>query len=240
MELDAILSVTLADDQARVAQIGNNIANISTPGYKRQGQLSSAFSARFDQYGLSTSQIDVEHTRRSSSTFEARAGAMKATGRDQDVYVETGGYLQMQTPTGIAYSRQAVLRIDVEGRLVNEAGYPVRCSGSDVLLPSKDFSVSESGEVKQGGVVVTTLRTYAPVDTKNIRPVGSGLYVFPGEVEESGHSQFKLGYVEGSNVDTSQEMVELLETTRHFESLQKVTQAYAELHDKAARYLGEF
>jgi flagellar basal body rod protein FlgG len=73
-----------------------------------------------------------------------------------------------------------------------------------------------------------------------MQPLGNGLYRFRSEMRPVDQGIFKVGFVEGSNVDSPREMMQLLETVRHFEAFQKLTQTYDELHEKAARHLGEF
>jgi flagellar basal-body rod protein FlgG len=154
--------------------------------------------------------------------------------------VEGNNLLQITTPSGIAYTHQAALRIDAEGKLVNESGFSVTTSGGNALLTSKEFTITARGEIMQDAKVVARVMTFEPQHDSVMEACGNGLYRFSGEMHQTAQGRFKPGFIEGSNVDTPQEMVSMLETIRHFESMQKITQAYTELHDKAARYLGDF
>jgi flagellar basal-body rod protein FlgG len=240
MELDRLLAVSMGDDQARLSQISDNVANVSTPGYKRQQRVASTFNVEFDR---TLSPHPIVNGERSGQTFNAvsrRAGSVRATGRGQDVYVEGNNLLQITTPSGIAYTHQAALRIDAEGKLVNESGFSVTTSGGNALLTSKEFTITARGEIMQDAKVVARVMTFEPQHDSVMEACGNGLYRFSGEMHQTAQGRFKPGFIEGSNVDTPQEMVSMLETIRHFESMQKITQAYTELHDKAARYLGDF
>lgn len=240
MELDRLLAASMGDDQARIAQISNNLSNVSTPGYKRQQQIASTFNVEFNRVASPELSLHAERARQASGVVSDRAGSLRATGRLQDVYLEGGAFLQVSAPGGAAYTRQAALRIDAEGRLVNASGFVVHVAGSGALLPSKEFTVTARGDIMQSGQAVARLMTFEPQNPRAMDAAGDGLYRFAGEVRQTDAGRFKAGFLEGSNVDTPQEMVTMLETMRHFESMQKITQAYAELHDKAARYLGEF
>jgi flagellar basal-body rod protein FlgG len=239
MDINKLLAAGMHDDELRLSQISNNVANLSTPGYKRQSALHPAFNVQFEDSLTRPSSLQAS-IGIARSFLDTKSGTMRVTGNARDLCVDGDGYIEVSGLDGISYVRQANLRIDSQGRLVNQNGLPVHANSGEINLPASPFSLNEKGEILQDGEVVARLKLMAPVNALSMVATGDGTYRFAGEMRQVEEGRFKIGFSEGSNVDTSREMTELLETVRHFESLQKMAQAYTELHDKAAHYLGEF
>ena len=241
MRVSEVLSVSMADDMSRLEKIAHNIANISTPGFKRTIHSSPWF-------GEPVSDLAVGRTRNggavalysSKSQTDWTTGAMKTSGNPHDIWLEPGQFIEVATPEGAAFIRQARLRVDSEGRLVDQAERPVRAAGGGLVLMPKEFSVGPGGEIVQDGRVVGQLTVVVASESAVIEPAGNGAFKIHGAIREAYKVSIKTGVSEMSNIDTTTEMTRLLETVRHFEAMQKIELALTEMHDKASHYLGEF
>lgn len=240
MQLSEITAAALSDAQSRLAAISHNLANVKTVGYKGVIHLSPRFDYRVAGTDGMLPTLTGAAAEVAAIAYDNRVGALQATGNVQDVVVEGGGWLVVGTPNGTGYTRHARLRIDAEGRLVNQAGDALQLDGGELRLPPKAFSVRSTGELVQDGQVVGRLSTVEPAPGARLRALGNGTYAIDGEVHAARLSAFKSGFVEASNVDATMEMTRLLETVRHFEAMQKVVLAYGDINEKAARQLGEF
>lgn len=146
------LSVELTGLQAAQTDldtIGNNIANVSTVGFKGSTpNFSDIYGASLlGAAGAGVSPGQGVMTNSLSQLFTE--GAISQTGNPLDVAVNGNGFFQVQTPTGIAYSRDGSLQLNAQGFLTNDAGslvmgYAAPASGSGSAGPLGTIQVSEA------------------------------------------------------------------------------------------------
>lgn len=147
------------------------------------------------------------------------------------------------------YSRQGAFALSVEGLLVDQSGNPVlSVSGSPINLPvdggkltidPKGRIYREEGERK---ILIDTLRIVSVENKEDMKKQGES-YLVPVEGRQLREAEFsgslQQGYLEGSNVETVYEMVEMIETLRRFEADQKVIRSYDDIMNKAANEIGK-
>ncbi|MEJ7805929.1 MAG: flagellar hook-basal body protein [Telluria sp.] len=243
MDIMAIASIGMQGDLARMESISQNTANALTPGYKRQVTLNPAFSVELataqNARGL---QIKPQSAPPVSLSLDSATGSMRPTGNAQDVAIEGAAFFEVVTPTGPAYTKLGNLRADVQGRLVTGQDVPVMGAGGEIRVTNSPFSVAPNGEITQAGRIVGKLKMVTFEQPQLLTPAGAGLYhganAQPQDVRTG--VSLRIGFLEGSNVSTPQEMVRLTETMRHFEALQKLVQGYDDTLEKTIRKLGEF
>lgn len=242
-----VAAIAMQNDQARMDTISQNIANVLTPGYKKQLAVNATFLQQMNNVaasGATTSQISAPATLAAPPmmSIDATAGAFKHTGSTQDVAIEGDGFFEIATTSGPAYTRQGSFRVDVQGRLVGVHGFPVMGMGGEMVLTNAPFTIATNGDVQQDGRVVGRLKRVRFEKPSALVPGGSGLYLHgaAGAIGAAGSEPLRIGFQEGSNVSSPQEMVRLTETMRHFEALTKIVQGYDESLEKTIRKLGEF
>jgi flagellar basal-body rod protein FlgF len=235
--MDHVLSAVLGSvhaDMARMDRVGMNIANLQTPGYKREVVAALPFAARVDAVTVAV------HT-------DERQGTLKATGQSLDFALSGPGWFEVATPAGPAYTRQGNFRLDAAGRLVTQRGDPVMGTGGEIVLAYPTPSVDGMGRVfeapggaRKTGAPVAQLRIVR-FEPGSVQRIGEGLVLPQGApVAVSGDAaQVRQGFLEGSNVNPMREMVSLLESVRHLETLQKVALAYDEMLGTSIRKLGD-
>jgi flagellar basal body rod protein FlgG len=236
MDLLSIAAVAMRNDQERANAVSQNIANVLTPGYKRVHALAEPFEAQMAAVQSATVAP------RTSMTVDMRAGPLRPTGRNQDIAIEGEGFLEISTPSGPAFTRQGSLRVDPEGRLLSSQGLPVVGTAGEIRLANEAFTVLPNGDIRQGDRIAARLKLSYFDKVGQMVATGNGLFLQGGAVSKVADvpGSFRSGFIEGSNVNSPQEMVRLTETVRHFESMQKMVQGYDESLEKAIRKLGEF
>lgn len=226
-------------DMARMDHIAMNLTNAQTPGYKREVVSVMPFAARIDG-GASPAAVGVQ--------TDHRPGALQATGRVFDLALTGPGWFEVLTPQGPAYTRQGDFRLDARGRLVTQQGLPVMGSGGEIQLVQGTATIDGAGRVFDGAASGKTNATpTAQLRIVQLDPhaalerAGDGLVRTAGDPVQAveGSVEVKQGFLERSNVSHMQEMVRLMETVRHMESLQKVAVSYDELLAGSIRRLGE-
>lgn len=242
MDVLAIARMGMQNDLLRAESVSHNVANVLTPGYKKQIVVAGIFTAQMDA-AMNRAAIDSHrHTAPTSFlSIDASAGTSRYTGNAQDVSIEGANFLEVATPAGSAYTRQGNLRADVQGRLVTGNGMPVIGGGGEIFVTNAPFSVSPNGDVEQEGRVIGRLKLVAFTNPGALVPIGAGVYQRGAAQldERQNGDSLRIGFQESSNVSSPQEMVRLTETVRHFESLQKIVQGYDASLENTIRKLGE-
>lgn len=238
--MDPVLSSVLGSmhaDLARLDRVALNMANAQTPGYKREVVTAQPFSARVE---AAANGVSV-HT-------DQRPGTLKPTGQSLDFALAGPGWFEVATPQGPAYTRHGQFRLDAAGRLVTQQGHPVTGQSGEIRLPNLAPVADAAGRLfdaaagtRAGAPVLAQLRVVQFEAGAAVQKLGDGLVLpqgSPANVAE-GTLQVRQGYLENSNVSHMQEMVRLLETVRHLETLQKVALGYDEMLAASIRKLGE-
>jgi flagellar basal-body rod protein FlgF len=228
-----IAAIGLQHDLDRLKLTSHNVANLSTPGYKRQVAVQMPFADLMS----ATSELQVQ--------TDARTGKLNATGQALDVALPDGRYLLLEADDGSqALSRQGALQIDAQGLLRTLAGHKVMGTRGAISLRADQragLEIDAQGQLRLQGQVLDTLRLVDTKATVALRPLGDGLYVADNSQWEADSAAIgvRSGHLEQSNVVPSQEMVTLLSTTRHAETMVRVFQAADDMQAAAIRRLGE-
>ena len=247
-----VLALTLQAmqaDMSRLDHVAMNLANAQTPGYKREVFASGAFSQALRAQGLGDAgQAPAVPP---AVHLDLRQGTMRTTAEGLDLALSGPGWFEVITEQGPAYTRLGNFRRDARGRLVTAQGLPVAGSGGEIQLPEGPVSIDAAGRIFEAvtgdgklararSEPVAQLKLVAFEEGAAARRLGGGLVAFPGATPraEAG-AEVRQGYLENANVSSMQEMVQLMQTMRHFESMQKVALGYDEMLGSAIRKLGE-
>jgi flagellar basal-body rod protein FlgF len=243
MDVMAIASIGMQADLARMESISQNTANALTPGFKRQVAVTPAFAVEVAAAENSRQlRIRAQPAPPISVSLDAATGAMRPTGNVQDVAIEGSAFFEVVTTTGPAFTKLGNLRADVQGRLVTGQDVPIMGTGGEIRVTNSPFSIAANGDITQDGRVVGRLKMVTFAQPNQLVAAGAGMYLagIAQPQDARGAATLRIGFLEGSNVSTPQEMVRLTETVRHFESLQKLVQGYDDTLEKTIRKLGEF
>jgi len=228
-----IAAIGLQQDLDRLRLTSQNVANLSTPGYKRQVAVQSPFA------DLMTAADELQ------VHMDSRMGKLNATGQALDVALPDGRYLLLESEDGSqALGRQGALQVDAQGLLRTLAGQKVLGAHGVISVRADQragLEIDGQGQLKHEGQVLDALRLVSTKPGTIMRPLGDGLYAADASQwdAESATVGVRSGHLEQSNVIPSQEMVTLMSTTRHAETMVRLFQAADEMQATAIRRLGE-
>lgn len=225
----------------------NNVVNAETSGYKSGQLLSRSFSEMLinrinDPAVLAYNQqvgplgpgihIDEIYT-------DFTQGPLEATDRPQDLALAGDGFFVIQTPDGERYSRDGSFLISPAGYLTTSDGWPVLGQNGRIYV-NDSFLVSEHGLISQDGAYVDRLRLVSFTDPGQLRKEGNNLYLNYGgsALQEAGDTLVKQGYLENSNLDLAQTMVDMIKISRMHEINQRVIRMIDGTLDKAVNEVG--
>lgn len=241
MDVNAIAGVGLQNDLKQMESISQNLANVATPGYKKQMALATSFQVQLAQQ-VSGQPLMLTLPSLGRAVIDAGAGRLRASGGLHDAAIDGVSFFELATPDGPAYTRQGKLRVDVNGGLVGDQDMPLMGGGGPIMLSNSPFTIDAAGDVRQDGRVVSRLKRVRFEQAGQLQPLGQGMYAAGGAriADPASSEPLKLGFLEASNVDSAREMVRLSETVRHFEALTHVVQGYDDTLEKTIRKLGDF
>jgi flagellar basal-body rod protein FlgG len=235
---------SMQNDTQRMDIISQNVVNSATPGYRRALASNAVFAEVLHNSALPVAQHSLGITLPAvTSVLDPSTGSIRATGQPLDLAIDGEGYFELTTPDGPAYTRAGNFHLDESGRLVSQDGFPVSGKAGDIVIDSRTApTILASGDVNDGERTVGQIRLVKFADKHGLLTGPRGLLVpakADAQTEESA-APLQAGYIENSNVVPLNEMVNMLETSRHFESQQKLFQGYDDALSTAIQRLGQF
>jgi flagellar basal-body rod protein FlgG len=235
-----IAKTGLEAQQTQMDVIANNLANVSTNGFKKsRAVFEDLLYQNVRQPGAQSSQqtqlpsgLQIGTGVRTVATERIHTqGNPQASGNSRDIMVNGSGFLNVLLPDGTtAYTRDGALQTDSNGQLVTSEGFVIQPA---ITIPQNALSMTVA---RDGTVSVTLPNSAAPsqigslqlstfVNPAGLESKGENLYV---ETGASGNPQtntpgtngagvFMQGYVETSNVNVAEEMVNMIQTQRAYE-----------------------
>ncbi len=246
----------LDSQQFQLDITSNNLANVSTNGFKRaRAVFEDLLYQTLRQPGASsTAQTQIPAglqvgtgVRPVSSPRVFTQGNLTQTGNSLDVAIQGEGFFQIQLPDGtLAYTRDGAFQKDSQGQVVTANGYPISPA---IVIPSNATSITIGTDgtvsVVQTGsptpVLVGQIQLASFVNTGGLQSMGMNQYLetassgtaTPNTPGTNGVGVINQGYVETSNVNVVEEMVNLITTQRAYEintrALQTADQMLARL-----------
>lgn len=227
------------DQQAAVA---NNLANVSTPGFRAQVNLFRAVPV----VGAETPTRAFALASTPGADF--RAGPLTYTERPLDIAIKGNGWLAVQGADGEeAYTRAGSLQVGPDGQLLTSTGLPVMGDGGPIAVPpgsavtiGADGTITARGpgETAQGLAQVGRLKLVNPPADALARSDDGLFRVRPGVAPLEADQTVRVisGAVEGSNVNPVEAMVDMIANARRFEMQIKMIQG-ADANEQRANQL---
>ncbi len=216
--------------------VANNIANISTTGFRREGVVFAESVQPLDAAGGGVSMA----TARVRFTDEA-GGTMTRTGGRFDLAIDGPGFFMVETPQGNRLTRAGSFTPNGEGDLVSATGFRVLdAGGAPVFIPpdAEDVGIAEDGSVSANGRPVAQIGVFEVENPQLLLREDGVMFRSDAEPLPAEDSRVKQGFIEGSNVNAIIEMTRLIEVQRAYELGQKLLDREDEQIRSAIRTLG--
>ncbi|KRV73087.1 flagellar basal-body rod protein FlgF [Pseudomonas citronellolis] len=201
----------------------NNLANISTTGFRRDFEQARAMPVFGDSFPARVFAM----SERPATDFTA--GALQETGRDLDVAAKGDAWIAVQAPDGgEAYVRTGSLEIDALGQLRTGDGLPVLGNGGPIAIPPEEkIEIGEDGTITVRGqgnnpnalATVDRIKLVTP-DPKQLEKGTDGMIrMKQGQPapQPDANASVQSGFLEASNVNAVEEMTSILALSRQFE-----------------------
>jgi flagellar basal-body rod protein FlgG len=236
----------------RLDLLTNNLANANSPGYKADKPIFRLPpEAAPQKAGDSAAQAAQSQAPRQSlspytppfdSVIDFSAGALKQTGNGLDVAIVGPGFFAVETPDGEQYTRKGSFIVDADGTLTTPDGFAVLGQGGTITVEGSQVHIDDAGNVTADGDAVGQLKLVSFDRPQLLEKTGDALFAANDPTnppQEAAGVTLSQGYIELSNVNAVQTMTQLIETTRIFETYQKMISAMDQADAKAVNDVGK-
>ncbi len=205
--------------------IANNVANISTAGFRRD-------TTRFDTVLAG----DLSFARAPETNLDLSPASNRLTGDPLQAAVEGDGFFVVEgADGGEYYTRRGDFRLDSRGRLVLPNGRPVLGAGGELIVPdTQKGTLTGDGRLMTELGEVGRLRIVRFENPESLSKAGESLIAAQPEagLVDVESPALAVGFVEESNVNVAAEMVSLIESSRIFEAAMRSITINDELTQK--------
>lgn len=209
--------------------VANNIANMSTSGYRREGVV-FAEHIRANEPGFTS--LSMAHAK--ARIADNAQGALTQTNGEFDFAIEGPGFFMVETPSGNFITRASSYGLNDAGEIVSPQGFRLLDGGAaPIQIPpgSSRIAVSSDGVLSADGQALAQIGVYFTESPNGLTRQGNVLFDLPDDLAPDETSAVLQGYIEGSNVDPVSEIARMIEVQRAYE----LGQGLLEQEDKRIR-----
>ena len=242
-----IAKTGMTAQQTQLDVISHNLANVSTNGFKRNNAVfEDLIYQNLRQVGSQTTEQNQLPTglhlglgvRTVATSRNFTQGSLQETKNSLDVAINGNGFFEVTMPDGtIGYTRDGSFQVDAQGRVVTSSGLPV-ANGITVPQGATSISISADGVVSAivaGNTQPQQLGSLAMssfINPAGLEPVGQNLFkesAASGQPQQgtpgtNGLGFIKQGFLESSNINVVEELVNMIQTQRAYEMNSKAIQ----------------
>lgn len=217
--------------------IANNIANLSTTGYRREGVVFAEYVQQTGRGEASVSFADAN-----GRLTDKSQGGLTQTGGEFDFAIEGDGFFVLQTPGGERLTRAGSFTPNAESELVSAKGYHLLdTGGAPIFVPpgAASISLAPDGTLSADGVPLAQIGIVVPSDGNAlVRDTGT-MFVNDSENQLAESAVVFQRFLEDSNVSPVVEMARMIEVQRSYELGQKFLDREDDRIRSAVRLLGQ-
>ncbi|HEX3594176.1 MAG TPA: flagellar basal-body rod protein FlgF [Polyangiaceae bacterium] len=220
----------------------NNLANANTPGYKGDSAVFREHLMTAVKGGRSVKEMRFSAI--DAYAHDYTAGPITQTGRPLDAAINGEGFFTVKTDSGERYTRAGSFNLTQKGELVMAGGgRVVNESGQPITVPpdSKSVRITADGSIDADGAVVGRVKVVKFVNQSALEKEGNILFK---QTQSSGKpkvvsADLETESVEGANTSVVQGMTSMVTTTRTFDAIERVIDAFSQADKLAASQVGK-
>ena len=239
--------------------ISNNLANLGNSGFKRDGLAfkelipplnnQTGANGNLNIPAANTKQnFEVSYVGVNGLYTDVSNGTLRFTGNDLDLGLDGDGYFVVESPQGLRYTRNGNLKLLQDGSLATQEGNKlIGTNGKPIKidLTGGEISIDAKGGISVGNGLANTpqesLKLVSFKDPTRLQKEGDGLFVDAGagvqQISPDG-AKVRQGFLESSNVNSIEEMIDMIATLRAFEAYQKIIQSIDEADEQVVNTVG--
>lgn len=199
--------------------VANNIANLSTTGYRREGVV---FAEYIQETGPANASLSIADA--NGRLTDPGQGALEPTGGSFDFAIEGDGFFLLETPNGPRLTRNGAFTRNSEGEIVSSGGYfLLDTGGSPIFAPpdARNIALARDGTLSADGEPLAQVAVVLPENPRRMIRESGVMFTAPGGHRPVENVALFQGYLEKSNVDPIHEVSRMIEIQRGYELGQK-------------------
>ena len=217
-----------------LAITANNIANLDTPGFKRQSML-------FDEHVTNTGDAKVSYVTEIGTARDLTPGAMNVTQAPLDFAIQGEGYFSVETPIGVRYGRGGHFQLNAASEIVTKNGYRLLGEdGAPIVSPDneRNITVEKGGVVRAGNAQIGRIQVVTFENQHGMIHTADGLLKTDQEPLPSEDATILQGAVERSNVNPVMALVTMLDLQKDYQGIHRMIKAENDRLTRGIREIG--
>lgn len=229
--------------QSRILSgISNNLANLETPGYKKKEVSVTTFG------NMVINRVDSQKTPIGSMSMIAAAdktntihseGTLKSTERNLDFAIQGEGFFAVQGQNGTVYTRNGSFNVDDQGYLILKGQGRVLGNNGPIHIGTDNFTADSQGNLSLNGNVTDKIAVYNFADYNNLKTTGEGMFTAAGGAALMQNPNILWKSIEGSNVDSAEEMTNAISAQRNLQTCSQAIKMYDQVLARAVTDIGK-
>ena len=224
---DAISAVvnSLNNNITQLNWVSQNVANLNSSGY----QAVVPFS-QISEQNPAIANVSIK--------ISDAPGTLNETGNKLDFAIIGEGYFTLKLGKELFYSKNGAFNLDGNGQVLHASGAVVMTQQGELNIGEAQISAKPDGTLFLDKAEFGRFSIVQPLSNDQLILKGNGLYQITGATKEL-ESPVKQGTLVTSNVSSSHEMIQMIQLSRHSESLQKVVLAYDQMLNTGINQIGK-
>ena len=241
------LASGMLTQQRKIDISSNNVANLNTPGYKKEQAVTTTFGNilinKYKQNGIyeeatPLNNVSMIHTVIENNTYHSQ-GTLEETGRMTDFAIMGSGFFSIDNNGEIMYTRNGSFNIDAEGYLVLEGSGRVQGEFGEIYLGTDKFEFTEDGSIIIEDEVIDRIAVYDFADYNSLNKYGEGMYISNEEPELLDFPKIMNQTIERSNVNITEELTTILASQRSLQTASQALKIYDMVNENAVNEIGK-
>ncbi len=245
-DINILMLNSIRADLQQINSVSQNIANANTPGFKEIISNKISFDGylnfgKMEQLTTAQNQRSIAMNQLIKNNVKLQQGQLKKTGNPLDVSINGEGFM-LASRNGIEHliSSQS-FSINKNNQLETNKGSLLLGNTGPITVPGRDILINEAGEIYAKDRFIDQIFVVDIADPSDVSITKDGLLVHSSAEKENleSSSQIMQGYLQVSNVDSSRQMIKLMEVTKHIESTQKAFSTMDQIFDVGINQIGK-
>lgn len=204
--------------------VANNMANLNTVGFKAEEVMVAEDDVK-TKSDTTPFGRQVAFVHDLGTVRDPKEGPLQKTDAPLDVAIHGSGYFTLDTPGGPRYTRAGHFRLDENGMVVSDAGYPVmQANGTPIIVAPNEaqINIANDGTVSTENGQIGQMQVVNFANEQDLKKAGDGTYITNDTATPVARPYLSQGMLEDSNVEAISQMTTMLTVMRNYQSIQNI------------------
>ncbi len=209
---------------------------------ERKLEVTSNHLANVDTAGFKKDVVSFDKMFKAKLNTDLTQAGVRNTGNPLDLALTDEGFFKVETASGVRYTRNGAFSLNSQRVLVDQNGDAVLGQNGPITIDAAVVDINAAGEIRGDGAIIDNLDIVTFGDLEKLQKEGMNNFVYTGSGEDEAapvNMAVAQGSLELSSVKAVDEMVNMIDHHRMYETFQKMMMTFDEVDDKAINSLGK-